>query len=261
MNDFNAVPLNGGRFISRGKGRHEVRTIESSELIFCIKGSLTMFEEEKLFELHPGDYLLLRKGRKHGGVRDYPPGLTFYWLHFITEEELPENLPSSGHTANPEQLAIYFQSFLAEQDAVEVDKKILSLLLELIFRELAKTTQPLSPEKRCPQLVRQAEELIKLHFPEELSLAAAAGKLHCNPEYLGRIFQHHTGETFTAKVNRTRVEHAAKLLQNTNSSIKEILNECGFNDPAYFRRIFFRRYGSTPTAFRKFHRTGHKNTV
>ncbi len=261
MNDFNAVPLNGGRFISRGKGRHEERTIESCELIFCAKGSLTMFEEDKLFELHSGDYLLLRKGRKHGGVRDYPQGLIFYWLHFTADDGLLSEFPSSGRAANPEQLAIYFQSYLSEQDALEPDKKIFSLLLELIFRELARTTQVLSPEQRCPQLVRQAEELIKLRFAEELSLSKAAKYLHCNAEYLGRVFQLHCKETFTARINRTRAEHAAKLLQNTNDSIKEIINECGFNDPAYFRRIFFRRYGSTPTAFRKFHRTGHKNTV
>ena len=261
MDIFNAIPLNGGRFISRGKGRHEERVIESCELIFCVKGSLTMFEEEKLFELHQGDYLLLRKGRSHGGVRDYPAGLIFYWLHFTADDEMLSEFPASGHAANPEQLAIYFQSYLSEQDALEPDKRIFSLLLELIFRELARTTQALSPEQRCPQLVRQAEELIKLRFAEELTLSKAAKELHCNTEYLGRIFQHHYGETFTARVNRLRVEYAAKLLQNTNDSIKEIVDECGFNDPAYFRRIFFRRYGSTPTAFRKFHRTGHKNTV
>ena len=113
MNDFNAVPLNGGRFISRGKGRHEERTIESCELIFCAKGSLTMFEEDKLFELHSGDYLLLRKGRKHGGVRDYPQGLIFYWLHFTGGSDFLDQYAPSGHAVNPEQLAIYFQSLFS----------------------------------------------------------------------------------------------------------------------------------------------------
>ena len=186
--------------------------------------------------------------------------MTFYWLHFTGASDLLDQYPSSGHAVNPEQLAIYFQSFLAEQDALEPDQKILALLLELIFREIARSTPTYLPEQRCPLLVSQASELIKLHFAEELSLSKAAKKLHCNAEYLGRIFQYHYGESFTAFLNRTRVEHAGKLLQNTNASIKEIINECGFNDPAYFRRMFFRRYGTTPSAFRTFHRTGHRNT-
>ncbi len=260
MNDFSLTPLNGGCFISRGKGRHEVRRIESNELIYCVKGSLTMFEDGKLFELHQGDYLLLRRGRQHGGMQDYPRGLTFYWLHFTGASDLLDQYSSSGHAVNPEQLAIYFQSFLAEQDALEPDQKIRALLLELIFREIARSTPTYLPEQRCPDLVMQASELIKLNFAGELSLSKAAKKLHCNAEYLGRIFQYHYGESFTAFLNRTRVEHAGKLLQNSNSSIKEIISECGFNDPAYFRRMFFRRYGTTPSAFRNFHRTGHRNT-
>lgn len=260
MDTFSARPLNGGRFISRGKGRHAVRTIDSDELIFCVKGELAMFENGRLFELHPGDYLILRHGRRHGGLRDYPPGLSFYWLHFIGSPKMLENYPASGHAADPEQLAVYFQSFLAEQQAQNPDKRIFELLLELIFRELSRATIVHAPGKRLPQLVFQAEELIKLHFAENFSLPQAAKMLHCNPEYLGRIFNCHFQETFSSRLNRIRSEYAAKLLQNTNQSVKEIITECGFNDPAYFRRIFFRRYGTTPSAFRKFHRIGHQNT-
>ena len=219
-----------------------------------------MFENGKLFELHPGDYLILRRGRRHGGLRDYPPGLSFYWLHFIGSEEMLEKFPVSGHIANPEQLAVYFQSFLAEQQSRNPDRKIFELLLELIFRELSRTTIVHTQGKRLPQLVNQAEELLKIHFAENFSLAEAAKTLHCNQEYLGRIFHCHYQETFAARLNRLRVEYAAKLLLDTNQSVKEILGECGFNDPAYFRRVFFRRYGTTPSAFRKFHRSGHKNT-
>lgn len=261
MDIFHATALNGGRFISRGKGRHAVRTIDSDELIFCAKGQLTMFESGRLFELHPGDYLLLRKGRRHGGGRDYPPGLTFYWLHFIADDEMLDCYPASGHTANPEQLIIYFQSFLAEQQSQAPDKRIFELLLELIFRELSRAVITDTPEKRLPRLVYQAEELIKLHFAEKkFSLPQASKLLKCNPEYLGRLFHHHFKENFTAQLNRIRVEHAAKLLLTTGLSVKEIIEESGFNDPAYFRRIFFRRFDTTPTAFRKFYTQGHHNS-
>ena len=36
----------GGKFISRGKGRHVTRKISNMELIFVISGTLGMFEEE-----------------------------------------------------------------------------------------------------------------------------------------------------------------------------------------------------------------------
>ena len=43
--------LNAGRFISRGKGRHATRVIDSYELILVIAGTLRMFEEESEFAL------------------------------------------------------------------------------------------------------------------------------------------------------------------------------------------------------------------
>ena len=261
MPELPLIPHNGGRFLSRGKGRHEVRIIDSDELIFCVKGTLAMFENGRLFELHAGDYLLLRRGRRHGGLRDYPGGLTFFWLHFIDEGNCLDDFPPFGKVARPEQLAIYFQSFLAEQQLQKSDPRALKLLLELIFCELSRSVASGCSARVLPRLVHDAGELIKLHYNEDLSLRTAAKKLHCNPEYLGRIFHLHYHETFSDMLNRTRIEAAAKLLLETNWEIKEILHETGFNDPAYFRRIFFRRYSSTPTAFRKFYRNGHKNTV
>ena len=82
MSVFDIEVFNGGRFVSRGRGRHQTRKIDSDELIFCVKGSLQMFEDEELYELKAGDYLILEHGRIHGGVRDYSGGLSFFWIHF-----------------------------------------------------------------------------------------------------------------------------------------------------------------------------------
>ena len=152
MSELPLTPHNGGRFLSRGKGRHAVRVIDSDELIFCVKGTLTMFENGKLFELHPGDYLLLRRGRRHGGLRDYPGGLTFFWLHFVDEGGFLDDFPPFGRVARPEQLAIYFQSFLAEQQQQESDPRALKLLLELIFCELSRAVIHGDTSRALPRL-------------------------------------------------------------------------------------------------------------
>lgn len=255
--DIEIIPGWSGRFVSRGKGSHIVRRISTHELVFCVKGVLRMFEEERFFELHPGDYYLLKKGRLHGGTEKYPAGLSFFWLHFDCAESLFESVPQTGHCAREEQLSLYLQSYLTEQSLVSPSSEIQKLLLLLIFRELERATVP---ENQLPNLVLRAEEFVKIHFAEPVTIKDAAIALHCNSEYLGRIFHIHFKETFTARLNRIRIEHAAKLLMESNLSIKEIVTECGFNDPAYFRRIFYNRYASTPGNFRKFHSSGYCNT-
>ena len=87
-----ALPIrvqNGGLFISRGVGRHPARKLSSWEIIFVEKGTLTIQEENTLFEVNAGESLLLWPKRRHVGVEDFPGDLKFYWLHFEVDERLP----------------------------------------------------------------------------------------------------------------------------------------------------------------------------
>ena len=54
MKDFDIIPYQGGRFISRGKGSHMIRALRSNELLFCVKGVLRMFEENNIAVIRTG---------------------------------------------------------------------------------------------------------------------------------------------------------------------------------------------------------------
>ncbi len=47
-----------------------------------------------------------------------------------------------------------------------------------------------------------------------------------------------------------RLEHAKKLLLSSQYSITEISEKCGFCDPKYFREVFKKNYGESPSQFR-----------
>jgi len=44
---------------------------------------------------------------------------------------------------------------------------------------------------------------------------------------------------------------AMRLLQTTRDSVKEVACSCGFEDPAYFCKVFRRIYQVTPGVFRQ----------
>lgn len=253
-------PLNGGRFISRGRGRHPERIIESDELIVVLSGELGIYEGSSSYLLKPGEWILLRRGRRHGGLTDYGKNLSFFWLHFLAGKRLLSSLPSSGVLQRPETTGNYIQSFLMEQQSAEPDREALRLLLKLIFRELARSKELTAKESRHSPLAESADNIIKMEYSSPITVADIAEKLHCNTEYLGKIYHLQFGETLTAALNRRRMEQAAKLLINTNLSVKEIVEASGIGDPAYFRRLFHRRYASTPSRFRRMHRQSHWNT-
>jgi AraC-like DNA-binding protein/effector-binding domain-containing protein len=59
------------------------------------------------------------------------------------------------------------------------------------------------------------------------------------------------GETPKQFTLRLRVDHAAAILVNSQASIQDIALECGFESHETFCRAFRRRFGMSPSAYRK----------
>lgn len=90
-------------------------------------------------------------------------------------------------------------------------------------------------------------------FDFKLTEVAAAFRL--SDRYVRRVFKS-GDETPREYLRHRRLELAAGRLQDSalaHRTILEIALDCGFNDPAYFSRCFYRRYGATPRTYRKRH--------
>ncbi|MGH8291175.1 MAG: helix-turn-helix domain-containing protein [Steroidobacteraceae bacterium] len=79
-------------------------------------------------------------------------------------------------------------------------------------------------------------------------LASTVG-LH--PSWLGTAYRRVTGEGLTDAAARFRVEHAAKLLRETDLPCAAIAIETGFCDQSHRIRTFHRTLGRLPSAVRE----------
>lgn len=253
--------FNGGRFISRGRGRHPERVLDSDELIVVLQGELTLHEDGEPRFIGPGGWVLLQHGHRHGGLAPYPRNLSFFWLHFRFRDGLPEGIPLQGTVRAHSSLAEYARLFLNEQNRIHPDRKTLELLFRLIFRELRLSAGKCGdPAVSGPPLFEAARRLIRLRCSEHLTPREAAAALKCNADYLGRLWKLRTGETLSTSINRLRIEKAAVMLRENPCSIKETAAACGYEDPAYFRRLFRAFYHMTPGEFRRRQMAVHCNT-
>jgi len=69
--------------------------------------------------------------------------------------------------------------------------------------------------------------------------------------HLSRIFRRELGISPWDYLNRYRIKQAKELLTNTQDSITSVALRVGFNDPAYFSRVFRKQVGQSPSTFRK----------
>jgi AraC-like DNA-binding protein len=258
---------NGGLFISRGQGTHPDRVTGSWELIFVREGVLMVEEEEKRFEVGAGESLLLWPGRRHRGTGEYPPDLSFYWIHFSFrdgEGGFPDpsiTVPQHTTVARPNHLTELFRRFLDDQEAGRLQPMSASLLLMLMLCEVS-DSRPVEKvvKGNAAVLAQHAEAYIRTHFHAPISTSVLASELGCNPDYLGREFRRIYGLTPTEFIHRRRVRHARRLLIESDRNVEEISRACGFKDVGYFRRLFKRHEGMTPLAFRRLYAQMHVNT-
>ncbi|WP_313343871.1 AraC family transcriptional regulator [Sedimentibacter sp.] len=98
-------------------------------------------------------------------------------------------------------------------------------------------------------------QYIKKHYKEQLNLTDIAKYIGFNKNYLCTKFKREMGITIHQYLIEVRMEHARKLLIHNNESIDSVAYKSGFENALYFRSIFKKYNGLTPTAYREYYKT------
>lgn len=102
-------------------------------------------------------------------------------------------------------------------------------------------------------LVKKADECIRNHYKEELTLQFISQELYLNSSYLSRAYKKWTGNTITEAINMYRISKAKSLLMTTSLKVYEVAQEVGIQDAAYFTNVFLKYVGQSPTEYRQEH--------
>ncbi len=105
-------------------------------------------------------------------------------------------------------------------------------------------------DKRPPRWLTRVVERLHEEFAESVTSESLAAEAGVHPVYLASVFRKFHRETIGEYVQRLRITNAAKLLQESETPLTEIAFSCGFADQSHFTRVFKRRMGVTPGAYR-----------
>lgn len=120
-----------------------------------------------------------------------------------------------------------------------------------IFYDLS--SQSSAPaDSKLRMMVQKSYELIdELYSTEELCIAYLAARFGVTENYLGRKFKEMTGKSIPDIIREKRLSEAAKLLKETNKSVKVIMESVGYSNSSHFSASFKKSYGLTPLAYRQ----------
>lgn len=94
-------------------------------------------------------------------------------------------------------------------------------------------------------------DYIANHYQQKISIEKMAEICHFSQSHFMKFFKLHMGKTFVEYLNDYRLIQAAHMLKASDDDVLAIALECGFENVSYFNRLFLRKYGMTPSAFRK----------
>ncbi len=98
--------------------------------------------------------------------------------------------------------------------------------------------------------VEKAKRYIMENLASRLILAEVAGECGMSKYHFSRMFKSATGMSFSAFVNKMRIDMAKDLLNRPELNITEVCYASGFNDLSYFDKVFRRHTGTSPSGYR-----------
>jgi AraC-like DNA-binding protein len=254
--------LSAGLFLSRGRGIHETRTVNFHELIVVRRGRLHMQCAGVPLEAAAGEALILPARIRYGGAAPYPADLEFYWIHFLLPPGRSAAPARRIRLRRPAVVEGWCRQLLDDRVGGEGNALCEGLLVTLMLAESHRAgAQPAVAAGARSDLAGRAQAWLLTHLHQAVGTAAVARAMGCHSDYLGRIYRQVHGLTLTADLHRMRLDLAQRLLRETRGPVAAIARECGIGDAAYLRRLFRRRHGMGPQAWRSRLSLGYLNTA
>ena len=100
-------------------------------------------------------------------------------------------------------------------------------------------------------LLHRFDALVEARFRQHWPVARYAAALAITPAHLSRLCRAATGRPASAVIEDRIIREARRHLVYTNLPVQSIAYDLGYDDPAYFSRVFTRATGLSPRSFRQ----------
>ncbi|UOE52521.1 helix-turn-helix domain-containing protein [Mucilaginibacter sp. SMC90] len=109
----------------------------------------------------------------------------------------------------------------------------------------------LLPSVERTGLSQKLRKWVLENLTESLDVKRIADHLNMSPRNFTRVFHKQTGMPPAKFVEKVRVEQARKLLEDTDSTLENVSETCGFGALSSMRRTFLRLLNTTPSDYRR----------
>ncbi len=195
------------------------------------------------------------------GLLDGRPATTHWWAadacrrrwprvdwqpeRFVTESH---DVFCGGGVYASIDLSLYLvEKYCGHEVAVQTAK---ALLLETPRTWQASYAMDPPRSQHDDEAIQRTQGWLVRNFKSAVSVDELAARAGMSPRTFARRFKAATGESPLGYLHRLRIDAARHLLERRAKGIREVGRAVGYEDAAFFRRLFMRYAGITPRAYR-----------
>ena len=182
---------------------------------------------------------------------------------FMTDLNLFSDVDENVPVYIPAQYRYKFESIIdniyreVEQDE-ELKLDMISTYLKMFMIEFQRVKNKTigknennieTPANRL--LIKEFKKLVERNYKELHQVSAYASKMNITPSYLNSVIIKTIGTNAKDFIMNRIMLEAKRMVYYSSLSLKEIAFELGFNDPAYFSKLFYKRNGIRFKDFKK----------
>ena len=100
-------------------------------------------------------------------------------------------------------------------------------------------------------LFEDATEVVRRDYAADLSLDDVARRIATSRRQLQRIYAEVGNTTFRDQLTQVRMERAAEMLSQNNTTVRDVANRVGYRQAAQFAKAFRVHHGVSPSEYRR----------
>jgi AraC-like DNA-binding protein len=221
------------------------RTPPSYSRVYLIDSGWVRYESGGNYRiLHTGHLYIFPSFAPYTIEHDPTNPISCLWFHL---DLFPTPVPKLVEIVPDEALDCLLRAARLEMGSAEPDAAYLTCLSEALTMQWEKQGFLAPPDPVLAPVLRYMAE----HYPEPLNIRSLSLRFGYAPEYFIRSFKRRMGITPHQYLIGCRMNQAILLLRG-QTSIGDIAQRVGYTDGKSFSNAFQKRYGLSPSLYRRF---------
>ena len=224
------------------------------QIIFIVKGRVDFCVNDKLFRATAGDIAIFSRYENHSvsGCSDEYERFVLHIYPYVANRKSPVDFCNIINVSSyMAEITDMFNRILIEHRSGfklsdEMERLLIKQLLITVYR-----CTTINFDNSYDDVVARIKRQFENEYHKPLTLAMLAKQQNLSISSLSHRFRAATGVSVMEYLQSCRMANAKQMLAETECSIGEIVEKCGFSDNSNFSRTFRKLTNMSPSDFRK----------